>query len=160
MEDTNADLQKLQSLQRIRKFVVYGAIALIALSLVKREPMFIYGRVVLWASAGVLSLLEASALKKLNTKPGHRVHERGDLLRGLAAPAARLSLSARHGARLQNPNEVWPFFAARSGLVNVSAWSHWAISSEREAVALRHVLEERGDGLGVHAAARAAHAEA
>ena len=69
MENPNVDLQKLQSLQRIRKFVVYGAIALIALSLVQRMPLFIYGRVALWASAGVLSLLEASALKRLNTKP-------------------------------------------------------------------------------------------
>jgi hypothetical protein len=65
VEDTNVEVQKLQSLQRIRKIVVYIAIALIVLSLVQRMPIFIYGRVVLWATAGVISVMEGAALKKL-----------------------------------------------------------------------------------------------
>jgi hypothetical protein len=65
VEDVNAEVQKLQALQRIRKIVVYVAIALIVASLLQRLPIFIYGRVALWATAGVLSVLEGAALKKL-----------------------------------------------------------------------------------------------
>ena len=65
VQETNAEVQKLQSLQNIRKIVVYIAIGLNVLSLVQRMPIFIYGRVALWAAAGVLSLLEGASLKKL-----------------------------------------------------------------------------------------------
>ena len=65
MEELNAEVQKLRSLQNIRKFVVYAAIGLIILSLAQRLPVFIYGRVVLWSLAGVLSVMEGAALKKL-----------------------------------------------------------------------------------------------
>ena len=65
MEETNAEVQKLLSLQRIRKIVVYVAIGLIVLSLVQRLPVFVYGRVVLWSLAGVISVMEGAALKKL-----------------------------------------------------------------------------------------------
>ncbi len=57
---------KLRSLQNIRKYVVYGALTLLVISLFQYKPLFIYGRVVLWATAGVLSVLEAAALKKLD----------------------------------------------------------------------------------------------
>jgi hypothetical protein len=65
VEDANVEVQKLHSLQRIRKFVVYAAVGLIVLSLVQRLPIFVYGRVALWATAGVISMLEGAALKKL-----------------------------------------------------------------------------------------------
>ncbi len=69
MHDENAEVAKVQSLQRIRKFVVYAALALLILSIFQRDiPMFVYGRVVLWAAAGVLSILEGLSLKKLGHK--------------------------------------------------------------------------------------------
>ncbi|MBX3188539.1 MAG: hypothetical protein KF819_16100 [Labilithrix sp.] len=72
MNDEQAGLiENLASLQKLRKIVVLIAIGLIVLSLVQRMPIFVYGRVVLWATAGIVSILEGNTLKKLGQPAGN-----------------------------------------------------------------------------------------
>jgi len=66
--DTNEQIARLQKLQSIRKVVVYAALALLLLSFVRPAPLFIYGRMVLWATAGALSVMEGLGLQKLGQK--------------------------------------------------------------------------------------------
>lgn len=65
------DVQEIEKLQKIRKAVVAVAIVLLVLSLVSRNLIFVYPRVLLWGAAGVISILEATKLKKLGIQPGN-----------------------------------------------------------------------------------------
>jgi hypothetical protein len=65
------EVKKLLSLQRVRRIVVYAALALLLLSFVHRVPPLVYLRAALWAAAGVLSVLEALGLKKLGQAAGN-----------------------------------------------------------------------------------------
>jgi hypothetical protein len=71
MDDANALVENLASLQKLRKIVVLIAIVLIVLSLVQRMPIFVYGRVVLWATAGIVSIMEGRTLQKLGQPAGN-----------------------------------------------------------------------------------------
>jgi hypothetical protein len=60
------EVRKVLKLQSIRRMVVYGALGLLVLSFFQRgiAPL-VYLRAALWAAAGVLSILEATGLKKI-----------------------------------------------------------------------------------------------
>lgn len=65
------EVRKLLQLQRIRRIVVYAAVALLVLSFIHRATPLIYVRAALFAAAGVLSVLEGVGLKKVGQASGN-----------------------------------------------------------------------------------------
>ncbi len=58
-------IANLQSLQRVRKFVVIGALVMLAATFLANVPILAYPRAFAWAVAGVVSIMEARAITKL-----------------------------------------------------------------------------------------------
>ena len=65
------ELASLETLEKIRKYVVYAAIALLVLSLVKYVAPLVYVRSALWAAAGVVTVMFGLKLKKLGQSTGN-----------------------------------------------------------------------------------------
>jgi hypothetical protein len=65
------ELEQLASLQKVRKVVVYLALGLLLVSYFKPNGVLSIARSLLWAAAGVVSLVEARSLQKVGAKPGN-----------------------------------------------------------------------------------------
>lgn len=65
------EVKKVLQLQKVRRIVVYAALALLVLSFVHRVGPLVYLRSALWAAAGVLSIAEGLGLKKLGQAAGN-----------------------------------------------------------------------------------------
>lgn len=65
------DVRKVLQLQRVRRAVVYGALALLVVSFFQHITPLVYLRSALWAAAGVISILEFLGLKKIGQAAGN-----------------------------------------------------------------------------------------
>jgi hypothetical protein len=64
----DAEVESVIRLSKIRRGVVYAALALLVFSLVQRSDPLSYLRAALWAAAGVLSIVEGLKLKNLGQR--------------------------------------------------------------------------------------------
>jgi hypothetical protein len=67
------DVKKVLQLQKIRRVVVYGALALLVLSFFQHITPLVYLRSALWGAAGVISILEYIGLKKVGQAAGNAI---------------------------------------------------------------------------------------